>query len=240
VDQPAAARAIETARSRRSGDDPAWLAPAEVRALLAAYGIAMPESVMATSADETAEAAWRIGFPVAIKLVSHTITHKSDVGGVVLDVRDGEGARLAWALIAERLRTAGREGEMQGVLVQPMAEGGVETIVGMTRDPSFGPLLMFGLGGIQAELLKDVIFRLPPLTDRDAAEMVAGIRGARLLEGYRGAPASDRTALEELLLRVSQLVGEQTELVEMDLNPVLVRPAGRGCLVLDARIAVGG
>jgi acetyltransferase len=238
VDREAAARAIETPRSGHEG--PTWLEPAAVRALLAAYGIAMPESVTARSADQTAEAAQRIGFPVAIKLVSDTITHKSDVGGVVLDVSDTEGARRAWETITERLRAAGREREMQGVLVQSMARDGAETIVGMTLDPSFGPLLMFGLGGIQAELLKDVIFRLPPLTDRDAAEMVGGIRGARLLEGYRGAPVSDRAALEELLLRVSQLVGEQTTLVEMDLNPVLVRPLGRGCLVLDARIAVGG
>jgi acyl-CoA synthetase (NDP forming) len=159
---------------------------------------------------------------------------------VVLDVRDTEGTRRAWETIASRLRDAGRAREMQGVLVQPMTRDGVETIVGMTRDLSFGPLLMFGLGGVQAELLKDVIFRLTPLTDRDAAEMVTGIRGAKLLEGYRGAPVSDRAALEQLLQRVSQLVGEQADLVEMDLNPVLVRAAGRGCLVLDARIAVGG
>ena len=238
IDRKAAAGALATATGARDGGGGTWLEPAAVRELLAAYGIAMPESAIATSADQTAEAAQRIGFPVAIKLVSDTITHKSDVGGVVLDVRDADAARGAWEAIAARLKQAGRAGEMQGVLVQPMARDGVETIVGMTRDPSFGPLLMFGLGGIQAELLKDVLFRLPPLTDRDATEMVGGIRGARLLEGYRGAPPSDRAALEELLQRVSQLVGDQPTLVEMDLNPVLVRPAGRGCLVLDARIAV--
>ena len=111
-------------------------------------------------------------------------------------------------------------------------------MIGVTRDPSFGPLVMFGLGGVQVELLKDVAFRVHPLTDRDAREMVREIRGAALFEGWRGAPPADVAAVEETLLRVSQLVEDHPEIEEMDLNPIQVRPQGRGCVVVDARIAV--
>src|SRR5205085_11528586 len=152
--------------------------PGEVRAVLAGYGMAMPEEAVAASAEEAAAAAERLGFPVVIKLVSSTISHKSDVGGVILDVRDATGVRRAFEAISGELKKRGHGGQMEGVRVQSMVREGVETIVGMTRDPSFGPLLMFGLGGTQAELLRDVIFRVHPLTDRDASEMVRGIRGA--------------------------------------------------------------
>src|SRR5262249_17218355 len=142
--------------------------------------------------------------------------------------------------IASRLRERGRLEQMTGVAIQPMIREGVEAIVGMTRDPMFGPLLMFGLGGVQVELLNDVVFRVHPLSDRDASEMGRGIKGARLLEGYRGAPPSDIPALEEILQRVSQMAGAHAELVEIDLNPLRVRERGRGCVVLDARIVVRG
>ena len=215
-----------------------WLDPDSVRTLLAACRIATPEQASAATAGEAAAAAERIGFPVALKLASPTITHKSDVGGVVLDVRDVAEARAAFEAIAGRLRAAGRLADMAGVTIQPMIREGLECIVGMTRDPSFGPLLMFGLGGVQVELLKDVMFRVHPLTDRDATEMVSGIKGAPLFAGYRGGPPADRPAIEEILLRLSQLAGEFPELVELDLNPVLVRERGRGCIALDARIGV--
>jgi acyl-CoA synthetase (NDP forming) len=119
-----------------------------------------------------------------------------------------------------------------------MVREGIETILGMTRDPSFGPLLMFGMGGVQVELIQDVVFRVHPLTDRDAGEMVRGVKGAPRFDGYRGAPAGDRAALEEVLLRVSQLCGDHPEIVEMDLNPLTVLEPGRGCVVIDARVAV--
>jgi acyl-CoA synthetase (NDP forming) len=119
-----------------------------------------------------------------------------------------------------------------------MVTEGVETVVGMSQDPQLGPLLMFGLGGVQVELLRDVTFRIHPLTDRDAHEMVRSIRGFKLLEGFRGAPPGDLEALEILLLRISQLVDDLPEIAEMDLNPVKVLPPGRGCVVLDARIAI--
>jgi acyl-CoA synthetase (NDP forming) len=127
---------------------------------------------------------------------------------------------------------------MDGVVVQPMVGGGVEVMAGVTQDPLFGPLVAFGLGGIHVEVLADVGFRVAPLSDRDAAEMVRGVRGFRLLEGYRGHPAADLGALEELLLRVSRLAEEVPEVGEIDLNPVFAFPPGRGCLVADARVRV--
>jgi acyl-CoA synthetase (NDP forming) len=212
--------------------------PDQARGLLEAYGIATPRTVLADSPEAAARAAEEIGFPVALKLVSPSITHKSDVGGVVLDVRRTDEVVRAYEDMAHRLERQGRRAEMTGVTVQTMVKGGVEAVIGMTRDASFGPLLMFGLGGVQVELLKDVVFRVHPLSDRDAAEMVRGIKGAGLFDGYRGAPPSDIAALQEMLLRVSQMVGDHPEILEMDLNPVSVRERGQGCVVLDARIAV--
>ena len=238
IDGSRADDAIAGALGRAAAGAPAWLRPAEVRALLGAYGIASPEQAVATDADAAVAAARRIGFPVAVKLVSDAVTHKSEVGGVVLDVADESRVRAAFTGIAARLRTAGQARDMQGVAVQAMVRDGIEAIVGVTHDPSFGPMLMFGLGGTQVELLKDVVFRLPPITDLDAAEMVRAPRGFPLLEGYRGGPAADIAALETLLLRVSQLVGDHPEIVEMDLNPIKALAPGRGCRVVDARVAV--
>ncbi|HET9327822.1 MAG TPA: acetate--CoA ligase family protein [Candidatus Eisenbacteria bacterium] len=234
----AVARAALAGASHAGGNDARWLAPEAVRALLEAYRIPSPATVLAATPDAAARAAEQVGYPVALKLASETITHKSDVGGVVLDVRRAEEAVHAFERMARQLEKQGRRAEMQGVTVQPMLRGGVEAVIGMTRDASFGPLLMFGLGGTQVELLKDVVFRVHPLSDRDAAEMVRRIKGARLFDGYRGAPPSDVGALEEMLMRVSQMVGDHPEIVEMDLNPVSVRERGQGCIVLDARIAV--
>ena len=238
IDGSRADDAIAGALGRATAGAAAWLRPAEVRALLGAYGIASPEQAVATDADAAVAAARRIGFPVAVKLVSDAVTHKSEVGGVVLDVADESRVRAAFTGIAARLRTAGQARDMQGVAVQAMVRDGIEAIVGVTHDPSFGPMLMFGLGGTQVELLKDVVFRLPPITDLDAAEMVRAPRGFPLLEGYRGGPAADIAALETLLLRVSQLVGDHPEIVEMDLNPIKALAPGRGCRVVDARVAV--
>jgi acetyl coenzyme A synthetase (ADP forming)-like protein len=237
---PAAAGASAAAAGARAAgaNSRTWLTPEETCALLGAYGIACAGSRFAASADEAAAAGRAVGFPVAIKLASPTITHKSDIGGVVLDVRDEKAAREAYEGIARRLAEKGVREQMSGVTVQAMVEEGVETIVGMTLDRAFGPLLMFGLGGVNVELLKDVAFRVQPLTDRDAREMVHSVRGFPLLEGYRGAPACDVAAIEETLLRLSQMLGEQEGIVEMDLNPLKALAPGRGCVVVDARVAV--
>jgi acyl-CoA synthetase (NDP forming) len=238
VDREAAAEVLAKARRRAAPDAPAWLEPGEIRALLAAYRIATAASAPARTAEEAAAAARRIGFPVAVKLASSAITHKSDVGGVVLDVADEAGVWTAYADIARRVASHGAADAMSGVTIQAMVRDGVEVIVGMTLDPSFGPLLMFGLGGVQVELLKDVAFRVHPLTDRDARELVRSVRGFPLLEGYRGAPAADIDGIEEVLLRLSQLLSEHEGIVELDLNPVKAGPPGRGCVVVDARVAV--
>src|SRR5262249_12047633 len=150
------------ARAPRDGAATVWLSPGEVRALLGAYGLRMPGSGVARTADEAVAAAREAGFPVVVKLVSDTITHKSEAGGVVRDVEDEAAVRRAFDGIAERLAALGKRGEMAGVTVQPMVRDGIESIVGMTRDPSFGPLLMFGLGGVAVELQKDVVFRVHP------------------------------------------------------------------------------
>jgi acyl-CoA synthetase (NDP forming) len=238
VEPARAAVTIEKARLRTGGDGPRWLEAAETREILSCYGLSTPETPFARSAAEAVVAARRLGFPVALKLASRRITHKSEVGGVVLDLSNESEVREAFEGIAQRLRSAGLEAEMDGVVVQPMITEGIEAIVGVTHDSSFGPLVMFGLGGVHVELLRDVTFRVNPLTDRDAHDMVRAVRSFPLLEGFRGAPSGDVAALEEALLRVSRLVEDHPEIVEMDLNPIKVLPPGRGCVVVDARIAI--
>ena len=228
----AAARAI--CQSAGAG----WLSAAATRAVLAAAGVALPPGGVAESAAAAVALAEDVGFPVAVKLASRRIVHKTEVGGVHLNLSDAAAVRAAFAAIEARLRAEGRLDAFDGVVVQPMLRGGVEIMIGMTQDPLFGPLVAFGLGGIHVEILGDVCFRVAPLTDRDAAEMVRSIRGCRLLQGYRGHPAADLAGIEELLLRISRLVEEVPVIAELDLNPVFAQAAG--ALVVDARIRVAG
>ncbi len=218
--------------------EPVWLSAVEVRAMLEAVGLPSAPEVMALTAGEASEAAKRVGFPVAVKLASRTLTHKTDVGGVMLNLRTEDEVRKAFAEIGRRLDEKGLRVQMDGVTVQPMLDGGVEVIVGMARDPSFGPLLMFGLGGVHVEVLKDVAFRVCPITDRDAHDLIREVRGFQLLQGWRGSPPADTLALEQLILRVAQLSRAVPDILELDLNPVKVLPGGRGCVILDARIGV--
>lgn len=238
VDAARARRAIARAKAR-PGDQPnVWLDPEETREVLMAYGLPLPQSRVVHTANEAVAIAADYGYPVVLKLVSSAITHKSDVGGVALDLRSEAEVREAFEGIRSRMEARGWTRLMEGVLVQPMIQEGTEAIVGMVHDSSFGPLVMFGLGGVQVELLKDVAFRVQPLSDHDARDLVRGVRGFPLLAGYRGSQPCDVPALEELLLRVSQLAGEHEDIAEMDLNPVKVLSPRRGCLVVDARIAV--
>jgi acetate---CoA ligase (ADP-forming) len=239
VDSARAGRAVAAARTRATGDPPIWLRPDEVAEVLAAYGIGLAATERAANAAEAVAAARRIGYPVALKLASDTLTHKSEVGGVALDLRRDDEVREAWSRIEQRLRENVPDHPPMSATVQRMVRDGIESIVGVTIDPSFGPLVMFGLGGVQVELLRDVAFRIHPVTDRDAHEMVRAVRGARVLEGFRGAPPGDIAALESIILRVSQLIDDVPEIVEMDLNPIKVLPPGHGCAVVDARIALG-
>jgi acyl-CoA synthetase (NDP forming) len=178
----------------------------------------------------------RIGFPVALKLVSTRILHKSDVGGVQLILSDADAVEAAFARIQSELSSRNQLEAMDGVLVQKMISGGVELMAGVAADPVFGSLIAFGLGGIHVEILGDVQFRIAPLTDKDVREMVRSIRGFKLVEGYRGHAPADLSAIEDVLLRVSRMVELLPENSELDLNPLVALPPGQGCFVLDARM----
>ncbi len=201
-------------------------------------GLPVPPGGVAQAEEDVVELARRVGFPVAVKLASHRLIHKTEIGGVHLSLKEEREVRQAFREIRDRLAQDNNLDAMEGVLVQPMVTGGVEVMVGVTHDPLFGPLIAFGLGGIHVEILEDVRFRVTPLTDRDAADMVRDIKGYRLLEGYRGHQPADIQAIEEVLLRVARLVEEIPEISELDLNPVFALPPGQGCRIVDARIRV--
>lgn len=221
-----------------SHEGPGWLTAEDTRALLACAQLPVAQGGVAKTEDQATALAREVGFPVAVKLASHQIIHKTEIGGVQLNLTNEDAVRKAFDSIRARLAKANQLDAMEGVLVQPMLSGGVEVMVGMTHDPLFGPLFAFGLGGIHVEILGDVRFRITPLTDCDAAQMVREIKGYRLLEGYRGHPAADVEAIEELLLRLSRLVEEIPEISELDLNPIFALPPGQGCKIVDARIRV--
>ncbi|HSN04255.1 MAG TPA: GNAT family N-acetyltransferase [Nitrospira sp.] len=221
-----------------SHEGPGWLTVEDTRALLAAAKLPVAQGGVASTADQAAALAQETGFPVAVKLASRQILHKTEVGGVHLNLADEQAVRNSFEAIRARLAQDDQLDAMEGVLVQPMLSGGTEVMVGVTHDPLFGPLIAFGLGGIHVEILGDVRFRITPLTDRDAAQLVREIKGYRLLQGYRGHPAADVAAIEEVLLRLSRLVEEVPEISELDLNPIFALPPGQGCKIVDARIRV--
>nr|WP_295833536.1 acetate--CoA ligase [uncultured Azospirillum sp.] len=212
----------------------------EARQVLATAGVAMAPTILAATADAAGDAFRTLGgVPVAMKVVSRDIVHKSEAGGVLLNLRDETAVRSAFQTIrdsAERYRPGA---DLAGILVTPMAEpGGVEVIIGVVRDPQYGPVMMFGLGGVLVEVLKDVVFRALPLDVSDAREMLDSIAARAVLAGVRGAPPVDREALVSLMLAVSDLCAAHPEIAELDLNPVLAHPDGLA--VLDARILLTG
>ena len=208
-----------------------WLTPDETQSLLGAVRLPVARSRVAASEDEAIVAADDIGYPVAIKAIGPRIVHKTDVGGVKVGLNTPDDVRDAWRDLTSRLGTS-----MTGVLVQEMVTGGVEMLIGAVEDPTFGPVLLCATGGTLAELLKDTQFRLHPLTEHDAAAMIDGLRGARLLRGYRGAKPADEHALEDALLRLSVLVGLCPEIQELDINPLVVLE--HGVRALDVRVRV--
>lgn len=217
-------------------EPPAGMSPAEAMAFLASGGFPVTPSEAVESEEGAVAAAKRIGFPVAVKMNSRDVTHKSDVGGVILDVCGEDGVREAYRSVRDAAGRAGAGGA--GALVAAMAAPGVEAIVGVTKDPQFGHAVMFGLGGILVEVMKDVSFGIVPLSRRDAEEMVAEIRGGPVLGGVRGNPPVDREALLDHLLQVSDFVSRHPEIEEMDLNPVILH--GKGLTVADCRIVLAG
>ena len=210
------------------------LSEPEALDLLEAYGIPVARSAFARTPDEAAHAAAQMGGPVAVKIVARAVIHKTEVGGIHLDLTTPQEVATAAAEVLAAGRRAEQGAEPEGVLVQEMVHGGREMIAGISRDASFGPLVMFGLGGVLVEALRDVVFRIAPLQALDAHDMVHGIRGAALLHEFRGAPAADRGALAEVLLRLSQLAIDHPDIAELDVNPLLAFPGG--VRAIDARV----
>jgi acetyl coenzyme A synthetase (ADP forming)-like protein len=235
ADRLEAVRRVIDSRITQADPD-MWLEADDAFDLLEAVGVACARPRVASAADAVAVAE-SIGFPLVAKAVAPGLVHRSDVGGVIMDLVDADAVRNAIDTLDRRMRQAGRT--LTGVLLQPQISDGIEALVGVTSDPVFGPLLVCGMGGVQVELLRDVAFRLPPVSDADARDMLDEVRSARLLDGYRGVGPGDRDALIETIMRVSALVEAAPEIREMDLNPVKVRAPGRGAVAVDVRIRIG-
>jgi acyl-CoA synthetase (NDP forming) len=206
----------------------------EAKQILGEAGINCTDTRLAASKDEAVAISEEIGYPVVLKISSVDITHKSDAGGVKVNLPDKAAVEKAYEEIMASCTAKHPDADIEGVAVQGMAKPGTEVIIGMTKDPSFGPVLMFGLGGIFVEVLKDVAFRIVPLEKNDASEMIREIKGKKLLEGYRGEDPADIPFLEEMLLKLSQLVDATQGIEEIDMNPVFAYQ--QGAVVVDARI----
>jgi acetate---CoA ligase (ADP-forming) len=217
------------------------IADAESRSILEAYGLRTPRSELADTPEKAAEVAARIGYPVVLKIASPDILHKTDIGGVKVGLQSATDVRDAFELMVYRAQRYVPDARIWGCLVQEMApSGGLEVLVGMNRDPQFGPLVTFGLGGIYVETLRDVTFRVAPFSTLEAEEMLTQIRAHALLDGVRGQPPMDKKAIVDTLLRIAQLVQDFPEITELDINPLMVYHQGEGALALDMRLILKG
>ena len=202
--------------------------------LLKEYGIPVPDFKLIKSEEEITELTKEINFPITMKIVSPDIIHKTDAGGVKVNIKDETEARLAYQEIMLRVKRYNKETQIFGVITCSMITKATEIIIGMIKDPHFGPVIMFGLGGIFVEILKDISFRILPIEERDAREMITEIKGYEILKGARGNPPRDIQAIEEVLMKVSKLTMENPEINEIDLNPIFVFE--KGLQVVDARM----
>ena len=234
IDRAAADGILIAAHGKQS------LGEAYTRPLLASYGIPQVEGGFAGTARRAAEIADRIGYPVVMKIVSPQLLHKSDVGGIILNLEDSDAVLEAYERMMKEIGAARPDAELEGVMVEKMAPRGQEVIIGMKRDSGFGPLMMFGLGGIYVELFKDVSFRVAPLTAEDARQMITETRAGRLLTGFRGQPPADLDAVVDVILRLNQLALDYPQIEEAEVNPLMVFPAGKGALALDGRVILKG
>ena len=225
----------ETITSARA-ENRTLLSEVEAKAALGDAGIPVTATTLAQTREEAAAQAEAIGYPVALKVVSPNVAHKSDVGGVVLGLETHAEVAEAYDEIIRSVQAAQPSAVIEGVSVQEMASPGVEVIVGVTTDPQFGPVMMFGLGGIMVEVLGDVAFRLAPLGEGDARDMIDEIQGRQVLDGVRGQPPVDIAAIEAMLDRVSGFAAEHPDVAELDLNPVIASP--EGAIAVDARIVL--
>jgi acyl-CoA synthetase (NDP forming) len=212
------------------------LSEVESKQLIKQAGISVSDTRLATFSEEAISISHQFGFPVVLKISSAEVLHKSDAGGVKVGLRTSKQVGKAYNDILKAIQQRYPQAMIQGVSVQKMARPGVEVIIGMSKDEQFGPVIMFGLGGVLVEILKDVSFRIVPLTKRDAEEMIREIKGYPLLQGYRGREPVDVTYLEELLLKISDFVERNPEVKELDLNPIIAY--GNGAIAVDARIVL--
>ena len=210
------------------------LLESEAKSVCEAYGLPIPSFKVATTEDEAVKYATEIGYPVVLKIVSPDVIHKSDAGGVIINLKTPAEVNTAYEKILNNVKNYNPTAKIVGILVQEMAPQGTEVIVGAVKDPQFGPTVMFGLGGIFVEVLKDVSFRIAPLSIDDAKEMITQLKAYPLLKGFRNTPPADIDALVNILRSISQLVSDHTEIKELDLNPVMAYP--KGAKVVDARI----
>ena len=224
--------------SKAREEDRDFLLEPEAKRLCALYGLPVTRFEVAKSEDEAVEAARRIGFPIVLKVISPQVLHKSDVGGVILNLRDEEGDREAYRRIHYNVQAKVPGAVIEGTIVQEMAPSSTEVIVGAIKDPTFGPTIMFGLGGIFVEILRDVSFRLVPIERVDAEEMIGEIKAYKILEGARGMPKADKEALIEILLKTSEMLMDIPEIKELDLNPIMVYE--KGAKIVDARVILEG
>jgi acyl-CoA synthetase (NDP forming) len=210
----------------------------EAMQVLGYYGIPTAAGVRAASVEEARVAADQMGYPVAIKVISEQISHKSDVGGVQLNLRNAPAVEEAFEDMLRRIKQFYPEARIDGVLVQPMVTGGQELILGGRQDPNFGPVVLIGLGGVFVEVFEEVALRVAPITHKEAEEMIDELRGAPILKGARGHKPSDIAAVSDALLRLSQLLIDFPEIRELDINPLRVFQENNGCRALDARIMI--
>jgi acetyltransferase len=234
VDRAAARAVIDRARDEGT----AILSDVSARGLLSAYGIRFPRTKVVRDLDRAVEAADQIGYPVVLKVVSPDLSHKTDVGGVALGIRDSASLRAAWTAMQQSLQAKAHDARVEGFEVEEEIQEGKEVLVGVQRDPHFGPILAFGLGGIYVEVLRDVTFRLAPIRPLSALNMVQSVRAFPLLRGVRGEPPSDIEGLTEVIERVSQLAMEVPEVLELDINPLIVLPDHQGVVAADARVVL--
>jgi acetate---CoA ligase (ADP-forming) len=234
VDRLRVRRMIRRARASGSRVLPEYSA----RSLLSDYGVRFPESHRARTIEEALVASESMGYPVVLKVASPDISHKTDVGGVALGLADGSALRAAWTSMRATLAVRAPKARIEGFEVESQIPSGREVLIGVQRDPNFGPIVVFGMGGIYVEVLRDVTFRLAPVRPLSAQHMIESVRGFPVLQGVRGERPGDLAALAEVIERVSQLAIEVPEIAELDLNPLIVRPAGEGVVAVDARIVL--
>jgi acetyl-CoA synthetase (ADP-forming) len=228
---PIIAKAIEEGRYK--------LLEHESFELLRQYNIPVPDFALVQDVDEALRVVKDIGYPIVLKVVSPDIIHKSDVGGVILNISNDDELRSACERIRSNIKEKASYARVSGFLVQKMVPEGLETIVGATKDPIFGHVIAFGLGGVLVEVLQDVSFRIVPVSEEDARAMIREIRGYKLFNGYRNMPARDEEAVVYIITRFSELLSDNPNIVEADLNPIIILERGKGAYAADARFIIG-